>query len=62
MTSASTLKTSEEELSEVDIGNLPRKQFLVMIVKMIKELGRRIDAQSGKLEVFNEESENIKNN
>ena len=55
-------KTSEEELSEVEIGNLPRKEFQVMTVKMIKELGRRMDAQSEKLEVFNKESENIKNN
>ena len=31
-------KTPEEELSDVEISNL-----LVMIVKMLKELGRRID-------------------
>ena len=45
-----------EELSEVEIGNLPEKEFRVMIVKMIKELGRRMDAQSEKLEVFNKET------
>ena len=46
-----------EELSEVEmeIGNLPEKEFRVMIVKMIKELGRRMDAQSEKLEGFNKE-------
>ena len=33
-----------------------------MIVKMIKELGRRMDAQSEELRAFNKESENIKNN
>ena len=44
------------------IGNLPIKEFRVMIVKMIKELGRRMDAQSEKLEVFNKELGNIKNN
>ena len=38
-------KTPEEELSEVEIGNIPEKEFRVMIVKMIKELGRRMDAQ-----------------
>ena len=32
-------KTPEEKLSEVEIGNLPKKEFKVMIVKMIKELG-----------------------
>ena len=39
-----------EELSEVELGNLPEKQFRVMIIKMIKELGRRMDAHSEKLE------------
>ena len=55
-------KTPEEELSEMKIGNLPEKEFRLVIVKMIKELGRRMDAQSKKLEVFNKELENIKNN
>ena len=45
-------KTPEEELREVEIGNLPKKEFRVMIVKMIKELRRRMDAQSKKL-LFN---------
>ena len=31
------------ELSEVDMCNLSKKEFRVMIIKMIKELGRRID-------------------
>ena len=48
-------KTPEEELSEAEIGNLPKKVFKVVIVKMIKELGRRMDTQSEKLEVFNRE-------
>ena len=30
-------KTPEEELSDVEIGNLPKKEFRVMIGKMIKE-------------------------
>ena len=45
-------KTQEEELREVEIGNLPEKEFRAMIVKMIKELERRVDAQNKKLEVF----------
>ena len=44
-------KTPEEELSEVEIGNQPKKEFKVMIVKMIKELGRRMEAQSEQIEV-----------
>ena len=55
-------KTPEGELSKVETGNLPEKEFRVMIVKMIKELGRRMDEQSEKLEVFNKELETIKNN
>ena len=50
------------ELSEVEIGNLLEKDFKIMIIKMIRELRRRTDEQSEKLEVFNKEIENIKDN
>ena len=46
-------KTPEEELSDMEIGNLPKKVFRVKVVKTIKELGRRMDEQSEKLDVFN---------
>lgn len=36
-------------LNEIRIGNLPKKRFRVVIIKMIKELGRRMDAQSDTL-------------
>ena len=55
-------KSPEEELSEVEIGNLPNKEFKIMVIKMIKGLGRRMDSQSEKLDVFNKELENIKKN
>ena len=55
-------KTPEEELSEVEMGSLPEKEFRVVIVKMTKELGRRMDTQSQKLDVLNKELENIKKN
>ena len=55
-------KTLEEELSEVETGNLPEKEFRVVIVNMTKEFRRRMDAQREKLEVINKELENIKNN
>ena len=54
-------RTPKEELSDVKIGNLPKKEFRVMIIKMIKELGRRMDAQSKKLKTFNKKLENMKN-
>lgn len=37
------------EQSNMDIGNLTEKQSRVMIIKTIKEIGRRPDAQSKKL-------------
>ena len=56
-------KTPEEELSQVEIGNLPKKEFRIVIIKMIQELRRRMDAQCEKLqEGFSKELENIKNN
>ena len=41
-------KTPEKELREVEIGNLPDKEFRVIMVKIMKELRRRMDAQSKK--------------
>ena len=32
-------KTSEKQLNEVEIGNLPEKEFRIMIVKTIQDLG-----------------------
>ena len=54
-------KTPEEKLNEVEIANLPKKEFNVIVVKMIIEFRRRMDEQSEKLEVFTE-LENIKDN
>ena len=49
-------KTPQEQLSDVEIGNLPKKEFRVMIIKMIQELRKRMNIQSKKLqEVFNKE-------
>ena len=35
-------KTPEEQLSEMEIDNLPEKEFRIMIVKMIQDLRKRI--------------------
>ena len=40
------------EPSEVEMGNLPDEKFKVMIIKMFKELRRKLDEWSKKLEVF----------
>ena len=42
-------KTTEEEHSEVEISNLPNKEFNLIIIKMLNEVRRRIDEHSEKL-------------
>ena len=32
-------KTPEKQLNDMEIGNLPEKEFRIMIVKMIQDLG-----------------------
>ena len=34
-------KTPEKQLNEMEIGNLPEKEFRIMIVKMIQDRGKR---------------------
>ena len=36
-------KTTERQLNEVEIGNLPEKEFRIMIVKMIQDLRKRME-------------------
>ena len=43
-------KTPEKQLNEVDIGNIPKKEFRIMIVKMIQDLGKRIEAKIEKMQ------------
>ena len=52
-------KISKEKLSEEETGNLPEKEFTVMIIKMIEEFERRVDAQRS--QKFLTESGNKKN-
>ena len=51
-------KIPQKELSE-EISNLPNKEFKVMLLKMFKELRRRIDEHREKI---NKKLENIKKN
>ena len=49
-------KTPEKELNEVEIDNLPEKAFRLMIVEMIQDLGKRMDAKIEKMqEMFNKD-------
>ena len=55
-------KTSEKQLKEVEIGNLPEKEFIIMIVKMIQDLGTTMEAKIKKMqEMFNKDLEELKN-
>ena len=42
--------TPEKQLNEVEIGNLPEKEFRIMIVKMIQDLGIRMEAKIDKMQ------------
>ena len=55
-------KIPEKQLNEVDIGNLPEKEFRKRIVKMIQDLGKRMGAKIEKMqEVFTKDLEELKN-
>ena len=46
----------------MEIGNLPEKEFRIMSVKMIQNLGIRMEAKIKKIqEMFNKELEDLKN-
>ena len=54
-------KNLQDQINEEGIGNLPEKEFRVMIVKMIQNLRNR-KAQIGKIkEMFNKDLEELKN-
>ena len=49
-------KTPEKQLNEAEIGNLPEKEFMIMMVKMIQDL------RMGKMqEMFTKDLEELKN-
>ena len=50
-------KTSEKELNEMEINNLLDKKYKLIAIRMLTDLGRRIDENS---ENFNKELENVK--
>ena len=55
-------KTPEKQLNEVEIGKLPEKKFRIMIVKMIQDLGKIMEAKIEKMqEMFNKDLEELKN-
>ena len=51
-------KTPERQLNEVDIDNLPEKEFRIMTVKMIQNLRKRIEKVQ---EIFTKDLQELKN-
>ena len=55
-------KTPEKQLNEVEIGNLPEKEFSIRIVKMIQDLRKGVEAKiEKKQEMFNKDLKELKN-
>ena len=54
-------KIPEKQLNEVEIGSLPEKEFRTMIVKMIQDLGKRMEAKFKKMqEMFTKDLKELK--
>ena len=49
-------KSPPDQTNEEEIGSLPEKEFRVMIVKMIQNLGNRME----KIQVINKDLEELK--
>ena len=43
-------KTPEKQLNEVEISNLTEKEFRIMIVRMIQDLGKTMEAKIEKMQ------------
>ena len=55
-------KIPEKQLNEMEIVNLPEKEFRIMIVKMIQDLGKRMEAKIEKMqEMFTKDLKELKN-
>ena len=52
-------KSSEKALNETEINNLPNKEYKLIVIRMLTDLGRRIGEHSKN---FNKELENTKKN
>ena len=56
-------KPPEEQLNEVEIDDIIKKEFRVMIVKMTPELSKRMEAQIKKIkELLNKELGGLRTN
>ena len=51
-------KTREKQLSEMELGNLPEKEFRIMTVKIIQDIQKTMEKMQ---EVFTKDLEELKN-
>ena len=55
-------KNLQGQINEEEIGKLPEKEFRIIIVKMIQNLGNRMETWIEKIqEMFNKDLEEVKN-
>ena len=55
-------KSSEKQLNKVEIGNLTEKELRITIMKIIQDLGKRMEAKIKKMhEIFTKVLEELKN-
>ena len=55
-------KDLQDQINEEETGNVPEKEFRVMIVRMIQNLGNRMEARIEKIqEMFKKDLEELKN-
>ena len=55
-------KNQQDKIYEEEIDNLPEKECRVMIIKLIQNLGNRMEARIEKIqEMFNKDLEELKN-
>ena len=55
-------KNLQDQINEEKIGNLPEKEFRVMIIKMIQNLRNRMETRIEKIqEMFNKDLEELQN-
>jgi len=53
------IKTLEKPLNELEIGSLPEKEFRIMIVKMIQDLRKRMEAKIEKMQEMFTKDRNV---
>ena len=55
-------KTPEKQLNDVDVGNSPQKVFRIMIMNMIQDIGKSMEAKIEKIqEMFTKGLQELKN-